>query len=124
MNKEQQELLDLAYKNYMKWAEEHSKTHLYEPYTQEEFINKCKSDTEFSKTWGLQIEEKELTTKERLFFVNKSDEEYEKVLSNKEQYESIGFDFELALTNRMNQLNTPTRLITITYKDKTITSYE
>jgi thymidylate synthase len=41
-----------AYKNYLKWANEHSKTHLYEPYSQEEFINKIKTDDEFAKTWG------------------------------------------------------------------------
>ncbi len=52
---------------------------------------------------------RELSVKERLFFVNKSDDEYNKALSNKEQYESIGLDFELALTSRMNELNVPTR---------------
>jgi thymidylate synthase len=41
-----------AYKNYMKWANEHSKTNLYEPYTQEQFINKIKTDDEFAKKWG------------------------------------------------------------------------
>jgi thymidylate synthase len=41
-----------AYKNYLKWANEHSKTHLYEPYSQEEFINKIKTDDEFAKKWG------------------------------------------------------------------------
>jgi hypothetical protein len=32
MNNEQQEIIDEVYEKYMKWAEEHSKTHLYEPY--------------------------------------------------------------------------------------------
>jgi thymidylate synthase len=41
-----------AYKNYLKWVNEHSKTHLYEPYSQEEFINKIKTDDEFAKKWG------------------------------------------------------------------------
>ncbi len=41
-----------AYKNYLKWANEHSKTHLYAPYSQEEFINKIKTDDEFAKKWG------------------------------------------------------------------------
>ena len=30
----------------------------FRPFTKEEFINKCKTDTEFSETWGLKIEEK------------------------------------------------------------------
>jgi len=41
-----------AYKNYLKWANEHSKTHLYEPYSQEQFINKIKTDEEFANKWG------------------------------------------------------------------------
>jgi thymidylate synthase len=41
-----------AYKNYLKWANEHSKTHLYEPYSQEEFINKIKTNDEFARQWG------------------------------------------------------------------------
>jgi thymidylate synthase len=41
-----------AYKNYEKWANEHSKTYLYEPYTQEEFIDKIKTDDEFANKWG------------------------------------------------------------------------
>jgi thymidylate synthase len=56
---------------------------------------------------------RELSVKERLFFVNKSNEEYEKALANKTQYESIGLDFELALTSRMNELNVPTRAISL-----------
>ena len=52
---------------------------------------------------------RELSVKERLFFVNKSDDEYNKALSNKEQYESIGLDFELALASRMNEQNIPKR---------------
>jgi len=41
-----------CYQAYLKWANEHSKTHLYEPYSQEEFINKIKTDDEFAETWG------------------------------------------------------------------------
>jgi len=41
-----------AFENYLKWANEHSKTHLYAPYSQEEFINKIKTDDEFAERWG------------------------------------------------------------------------
>ncbi len=34
-------------------------------FTKEEFINKCKTDTEFSERWGLKIEERELSLEER-----------------------------------------------------------
>jgi len=68
MNKEQQELLDGAYENYLKgghikWLNQMEvntpagKMNIPIPYTQEEFINKCKTDSEFSQRWGLKIEE-------------------------------------------------------------------
>ena len=123
MNKEQEQIIDEAYLNYSK---NHFK--IWEPgmdyESKESFINKCKTNPEFSQKWGVKIEERELSVKERLFFINKSDEEYEKALANKEQYESIGLDFELALSSRMNDLNIPTRIITLTYKNETIESYE
>ena len=68
--------------------------------------------------YGFQVYTRELSVKERLFFANKSDEEYEKALANKEQYESIGLDFELALTSRMNELNIPTRAISLMWNQR------
>jgi hypothetical protein len=114
MSNEQQELLDEAYNTY-------SKIHKYAIrtegdrsqlaieslekqliYTQEEFIDKCKTNPEFSEKWGLKIEERELTWDE-------SNEYYNNHQLLKVPY--LG-------------LKVPTRLITITYNDKTITSYE
>ena len=69
----------------------------------EEFINKCKADSEFSEKWGFKIEERELSLEEELEYM------MGKVFS------------EEALTH---QVNTPTKLITITYKDTIIESYE
>jgi hypothetical protein len=69
----------------------------------ERFINKCKTDSEFSEKWGLKIEERELSLDEELEYMTG------KVFS------------EEALTH---QVNTPTRLITVTYNDKIIESYE
>jgi hypothetical protein len=113
MNKEQQELLDDAYNRYRatiikefyedtkelrKWATVEGPG----GHTKEEFIDKCKTDTEFSETWGLKIEERELTWDE-------SNEYYNNHQSLKVPY--LG-------------LKVPTKLITITYNDKTIESYE
>ena len=73
MNKEQQELLDEAYENYIKEVTElidgykcgdimgmqphievmFSNSDILTPLLQEEFINKCKTDPEFSERWGL-----------------------------------------------------------------------
>jgi hypothetical protein len=113
MNKEQQELLDDAYNRYRatiikefyedtkelrKWATVEGPG----GHTKEEFIDKCKTDTEFSETWGLKIEERELTWDE-------SNEYYNNHQSLKVPY--LG-------------LKVPTRLITITYNEKTIESYK
>ena len=113
MNKEQQELLDDAYNRYRatiikefyedtkelrKWATVEGPG----GHTKEEFIDKCKTDTEFSETWGLKIEERELTWDE-------SNEYYNNHQSLKVPY--LG-------------LKIPTKLITITYNDKTIESYD
>jgi hypothetical protein len=116
MSKEQQELLDEAYGNYMKWAEEHSKTHLYQPYTQEQFINKCKTDTEFSEKWGLKIEERELVLEERyhIWFTNNYETGMERYFdpNNIPKFDDPYYE------------PTPTKLITITYNNKTIESYD
>jgi hypothetical protein len=119
MNKEQQELLDEAYKNYKTYMNNNimetrwSKVEISEDgrgatgrhYTQEEFINKCKTDSEFSETWGLKIEERELSDEESIFH-------YEKELYS-----------PLRIINPKIPVM-PTKLITIKYNDKTIESYE
>jgi hypothetical protein len=77
--------------------------------SQEEFINKCKTDTEFSERWGLKIEERELSWEERVQWVMKNtDVEWE----------------NFYITEEVHKPSSPTKLITITYKDKTIESYE
>jgi thymidylate synthase len=73
--------------------------------------------------YGFQVYTRELSAKERLFFVNKSDDEYNKALSNKEQYKSIGLDFELALTSRMNELNIPTRAISLMWSQRSVDTF-
>jgi len=126
MNKEQQELLDEAYENYTKTLvgsitfserEKNFKSNgiefnsgypNYTHYTQEEFINKCKTDQEFSERWGLKIEERELDMMERWKIAD--------LTPNMEE-----FDFANYMCDKHN---VPTKLITITYNDKTIESYE
>lgn len=68
MNKEQEQIIDEAYENYCNKhsfdeIDCHSDMELnkpnktFIPYNQEEFINRIKTDSEFSETWGLKIEE-------------------------------------------------------------------
>ena len=80
--------------------------------SKEQFINKCKTNPEFSRVWGVKIEEKELSTQERnaWFQIHLN--------GNNPFMKSDWKNFEL------DQQNIPTKLITITYKDKTIESYE
>jgi hypothetical protein len=80
------------------------------PYSQERFINKCKTDTEFSEKWGLKIEERELSLDERTKYKKKRD--------------GIVRTFAPYTHQMLDNLNIPTKLITITYNDKTIESYE
>ena len=139
MNKEQQELLDEAYKNYTKYPlatiHDHRTNILYQnrdkgwcvlngrsmvsPHptrhlTQQEFINKCKTDTEFSEKWGLKIEERELFRLERINVA------IEKKITHKTAHLTKDFDYQ----KWCDEQNIPTKLITITYNDKTIESYE
>ena len=132
MSKEQQELLDEAYKNYCdeywnlsslqdkieygsSFYNHDTDDYTFEELTQEEFINKCKTNPEFSKKWGLKIEERELSWEER-----------SKLLSTEQFYE-FGFlspFTDVIINYYLNQKNIPTKLITITYKNKTIESYD
>ena len=108
MDKERyNQIIDDAYKNYMKWANEHSKTHLYEPYTQEQFINECKTDKEFSQKWGLLIEERELSWEDRL------------ELFKKQNNGMLPYDIEM-----LDDYEIPTRAVSIKYNNETIEVYE
>ena len=120
MNKEQQELLDEAYENYcISYKDGHE---FYEDeevkrsFTQVEFINKCKTYTEFSETWGLKIEERELSLEERMDLIDKMH------LRSYSGWQNWSVE---EMEDRMNNdWNIPTRLITVTYNNKTIESYE
>jgi len=122
MNKEQQELLDEAYENYLNnFIEPVCPPNLdvqpsyYEPMTKEWFIKSAKEKDlrgkEFSKTWGLQIEERELSLSERTKY-------------KKERGDRIARTFAPYTHQMLDNANIPTRLITITHNDKTIESYE
>jgi hypothetical protein len=131
MNKEQQELVGDAYNNYGKRmvdimnvvipAEFKDKGWVklkldyqgkYDVLSQEEFINKCKTDPEFSEKWGLKIEEKELSTQER-------NEWFQIHLNGNNPFmKSDWKDFEL------DQQNIPTKQITLEYNNEKTYYYE
>jgi hypothetical protein len=78
------------------------------------FIQEIKNNTEFSERWGLRIEERELNHDERF-------EIYKKVSGRDLQPHISGLNFKQFY---FDDSNVPTKLITITYNDKTIESYE
>ena len=112
MNKEQ--IIDEVYENYflIKSLEKGPFGVSGLILSQEEFINKCKTDPEFSEKWGLKIEERELNTQER-------NEWFQVHLNgNNPLMKSDWKDFEL------DQQNIPTKLITLTHNNEKIESYE
>ena len=139
MSKEQQELLDKAYNKYQSQTWFHiddlaslmeldgmnmstgERKKVYRQYAQEEFINKCKTDTEFSEKWKLKIEERELGLRERVDIFNSKmiKEEIRTQIATVDVNETY---WEKSLNETKH--NIPTKLITITYNDKTIESYE
>ena len=144
MNKEQQELLDDAYKKYqtetmfrtddlvslkeldgMNMSTGERKK-VYRQYAPVEFINKCKTDTEFSEKWGLKIEERELSLEEKEWELEKTncinDIENDRVIYRHEWEKYIQDQYEGIQSSQGTKI--PTKLITVTYKDKTIESYE
>ena len=85
-------------------------------YPQEEFINKCKTDSEFSEKWGLRIEERKLSLEERLelwYQKNKSE-------TGKRGIWEIDYIEKYEGHKKLNSYNIPTKLITITYNNETI----
>jgi hypothetical protein len=133
MNNEQQELLNEAYEKYyatlidsITFSErgKHFKSNglefnsgypNYVHYSKEEFINKCKTNPEFSEKWGLKIEERELNLEERYTIARQY------ALCPK--YSNIGLE-SCTIEEHYAKYKVPTKLITITYNDKTIESYE
>jgi hypothetical protein len=128
MNKPQQELLDEAYEKY---ADSHFKPpsnpkgkllsdQLFSvvpiEHSKESFINTCKTNPKFSKKWALKIEERELSVIERIVIAENSTE----IIPGFDSH----FDTDEDVHKVLDTWNTPTKLITITYNDKTITSYE
>ena len=123
MNKEQEELLDVAYENYSKEYEKDNSIGMcllvkrldgkstYRKPNKEMFVDLCTYDKTFSEKWGLKIEERELSLEERETLLLEIDDTFRT---------STTQEIKLVL----DEYNIPTKLITITYNDKTIESYE
>ena len=133
MNKEQ--IIDEVYKNYKRFTHnKNEKNGNYGDYskwgdnpliagvqhlTKDSFIQMIKIDSEFSEKWGLKIKERELSLEERFEIVSKREG---MALEETKHIWSWGTDKETYDDMTLN--NIPTKLITITYNNETIESYE
>ena len=126
MIKEQQELIDEAYADYLavnpryrrgEYGEENVNWYTY--LTKEEYIKKIIGDCEFSKRRKLEIEERELSLGERFRIAYKDLE-----LRKKLEAESMLLHYPDGHNKVMCDSNIPNKLIRVTYKDKTKISYE
>jgi hypothetical protein len=108
MNKEQQDIILDVYREH---CLEQSK-YLTHGGTIQEFIKKIKTDDEFSKKWGLKIEERELSLEER------------KKLYEGEFTPGIEITNDHWLNSKLTTRNIPTKLITLEYNGIKIESYE
>jgi hypothetical protein len=133
MNKEQQDILNEVYRKYAdshwtppsnpkgKLLSDQLFSVVPMEHSKESFINKCKTNTEFSEKWGLKIEQRELSRQER------SDYYYK--YGNSEGIVEGSLDLPIWVNDETaykwyDKRNVPTKLITITYNEKTIESYE
>jgi len=125
MNKERyNQIIDEVYENYgsrikiqNKWAIVLTNINIenigqQELLLKEQFINKCKTDPEFSETWGLKIEERELSEKERI------------ILAGYDYENRGGIGWNMVRESVDMDSSIPTKLITLTYNNETIESYE
>jgi hypothetical protein len=128
--KEQQELLDEVYENYCKeysslyYLEDkieygssdyhhNIEDYSFEAYTQEEFIHRCKTDSEFSEKWGLTIEERALSLEERAQW-----------LQDNTEWDLLVGNLDHDHIREVVEEEAPNKLIIVTYNDKKIKSYE
>ena len=114
MNKEQQQIIDKVYGIYFDTIRDDSMDWLDE----KQFIDKIKTDTFTSELWGLKIEERELSLEER-FNIKYPGGKFSIFQENYPNTHKRNNPNDL-----LDAFDIPTKLITITYNDKTITSYE
>lgn len=76
-------------------------------YTKEEFFNKCKTNTTFSEMCRLKVEERKLSLEDRIGLAP-----------------ADGFSWTEYTKANLDELNVPTKIITLTYNNETIENYE
>ena len=112
MNKEQEELVDEVYDKYITKYMGHEDIP-----SKDLFIFEIKTNPDFSEKWGLKIEERELSLEERIrIYALKEGQTYEEFVTN--------WNTDEQWLEDLSDTTIPTKLITITYNDTKIQSYE
>ena len=125
MNKEKyNQIIDEVYNNYLnEWTFEKypndGSVYSVEPikvkvHSKEQFVYRCKTDSKFSEKWGLKIEERVLSFNERIKHIVNSLKSNAPLLMEEDE----------KTTQWLNENSIPTKLITLTYNNETIESYE
>ena len=127
MNKERyNQIIDEAYKNFLMTSKKGVSKEILEKFIKHtpnihkvEFIDKIKTNKEFSERWGLKIEERELILKERVDIFNL------KMIKEgiRTQIATVDVNEEYWRSN-LNEIDIPTKVITVTYNNETIEIYE
>ena len=124
MSKERyNQIVDEVYENFLMMSKKRVSKEMIEKFVKNtpkvEFINKIKTDERFSKYWGLKIEERELILKERVDIFNL------KMIKEgiRTQIATVDVNEEYWRSN-LNEIDIPTKLITVTYYNETIEIYE
>ena len=125
MNKEKyNQIINEVYENYSKEYEKDNSIGIlllvkrvcnklvYKKLDKESFTGLCEHDKSFSERWGLKIEERELSNKER---INLAGFDYE-------NRGGIGWNMIKETVDEDNAI--PRKLITVTYNNETIEIYE
>jgi hypothetical protein len=115
-NKQYTDLIGESYKNYLTMTEP---TFTGKNISLPEYIYWIKTDEKYSEKWGLKIEERELSLEERSFIAGSNHNE---VAQNIKMF--VGVNEDHTLHKHLDDVNIPTKLITITYNNETIESYE
>jgi hypothetical protein len=97
--------------------------------SQEEFINKCKTDPEFSEKWGFKIEERELSLEERLKIADKFNPLIREDCLTKTHHPDETDELKLVyrhewLDSLGSNVVPQRKLITLTYNNETVEVYE
>ena len=134
-NERYNQIIDEVYKNYItqariqfqKWCEENPFTLInFREDTKELFLKSIKEDVHwftgeknYSQKWGLKIEERKLSQRERVKLLQESWKN-NGIGAGDEEVSTLWVEYN----NLMTKYNIPSKLITVTYKDEKIEIYE